>query len=161
MIKYELEALTKENFSREVLQVIENICEEYGLEDHFGTISTALMEFGCLLSDHLGESTLNADFLIQTGGLSVTFHSQDMSLDFIYDYFADTNVHTNDSVFTVTLLTDEIEFNQQNQDFTLLFHVKPYMKEMIEGRENTTHHFSKKSDPKEKIEDKINKSSHQ
>ena len=161
MIKYELEALTKENFSREVLQVIENICEEYGLEDHFGTISTALMEFGCILSDHLGESTLNADFLIQTGDLSVTFHSQDMSLDFIYDYFADTNVHKNDSVFTVTLLTDEIEFDQQNQDFTLLFHVKPYMKEMIEGRENITHHFSKKSDLEEKIDDKINKSTHQ
>lgn len=161
MIKYELEALTKENFSREVLQVIENICEEYGLEDHFGTISTALMEFGCLLSDHLGESTLNADFLIQTGGLSVTFHSQDMLLDVIYDYFADTNVHKNDSVFTVTLLTDEIEFDQQNQDFTLLFHVKPYMKEMIEGRENITHHFSKKSDLEEKIDDKINKSTHQ
>lgn len=49
MYNVELKNITLENAQVDVLQAVENICEQFRMENHFGTISTALHEMLSLM----------------------------------------------------------------------------------------------------------------
>ena len=49
MYNVELKNITLETAQTDVLQVVENICDQFKMENHFGTISTALHEMLSLM----------------------------------------------------------------------------------------------------------------
>ena len=127
MIFLELEKLQEESIQAELLSVIENLCEEYQLGDHFGTISTAIHELADLVLEY-GRAEMNsyqASFIIDTTEISFQIR-QTTNLFSLKKLFSNNN--RDERVFTIVNLANEIEFSDDDQDISLSFHVKPNFK---------------------------------
>ena len=129
MFNFELNDLHADNLQSETLRMLENISEEFQLENDFGVISMTMHELISqiliLSVDKNFESTLN--FFVDAGELSVQIHHSE-SLTSLKNIFESVDINHNTSPFIIAQLSDQIEFNNEDQDITVSFHVKPNLK---------------------------------
>lgn len=111
MITIELPHLTAENALTEATGTIENICEEYSLQDHFGTISLAVTEMLTQVFKYTQntDSEIDINFYINKKDIVAEFNS-DIDLGNIRIEFSNEDTAC-DEVFTIMKLTDNITFS--------------------------------------------------
>lgn len=125
MFSIELSDLDAHQLQREVLAAIEEICFEFHLEDHFGTLSFSIHELLDQIIEHFSDEYSQTDisFYITHEELSVLVHHS-VPLSELKTMIEDGFSEENPSIFTIRKLVDKIEFSNQDQDISLMFHVK-------------------------------------
>ncbi|MBO7629074.1 MAG: hypothetical protein J6S87_03895 [Bacteroidales bacterium] len=73
MYNVELKNITLETAQTDVLQVVENICDQFRMENHFGTISTALHEMLSLMErfSEDADAPFSINFFVEAEKVSV------------------------------------------------------------------------------------------
>lgn len=120
MIEITLSDLNKDNFYQQTLQTIEHICDEYGIENDFGTLSMANQ----MVSDYLESShpyfNVDVDFQIESHEVSMNYTLQ--SGDF--KLLSEDNDNQNTALFVLKSLADEVSFSTDFDTLITTFHVK-------------------------------------
>jgi hypothetical protein len=144
MLYFELSEIPLSNAFEANLKLIEQITEEYSLENYFGTISTATNEFlGVISKTTKGETvTVTAGYILENDTFFAHFDISGTILS-LPTLFEEGKEFT--SIKTILLLIDEISYTTDKKGVSLAFHVK---------QESQTHEFQK---PKEVYYNKINK----
>ena len=128
MYNFELNLSNKSNAQLETLKMVENICEEFQLQDHFGTISMTLYNFiEFLIKTATDEFEVTVNFLIDPDKLSVVVQSS-QSLIRLKEEIQTADENNQQEIYSSVLLTDIIEFREDNTELYFEFHVKPYIK---------------------------------
>lgn len=117
MIELELLELNKQTMYASSLNQIENICEEYCLENHFGTISMANQEVIDYLDGKFDHYELDVTFHIDNDGLSVSYNSRTQIFSGLKAYEQQRQI--------LSCLADELDLSTDNKSLILSFHVKP------------------------------------
>lgn len=120
MIELELTGLNKQTMYASSLNQIENICEEYSLENHFGTISMANQEIIDYLDGKYGSYELDMVFNIENDGLSISYNAKS-------DIFSSLKIYEQQRQI-LSCLSDKFDLNTDNKSVILSFHVKPKLK---------------------------------
>lgn len=119
MIEIELTGLNNQSMYASSLNQIEYICEEYCLENQFGTISMANQEVIEFLDGKFGNYELDMSFIIDNDGLTIAYQSH-------RELFRDLKAYDQQRQI-LTCLADNIDLNTDNKSVILSFHVKPKM----------------------------------
>lgn len=122
MYSIELEQLDKTNVLSKVLGTIESFSEEYGLHDHFGTISFTMTTLMTKLFENSSDyQRADVVFNIETDGVAVDIHAaqdcQTLAAALDSDESAD--------FFAIRKLADQLECSADGRDITVSFDVKP------------------------------------
>lgn len=119
MIEILLTDLNKENFYEETLKKIESICDDYAMDDQFGTLSMANQ----MVCDYLeSQSSVLADVSFRLDGDEVLFEYTLQNGDF--RAFSNAQNDENTGMFVLSRLVDEITFSTDYDTLTTTFHVK-------------------------------------
>lgn len=119
MIEILLTDLNKENFYEETLKKIESICDDYAMDDQFGTLSMANQ----MVCDYLeSQSSVLADVSFRLDGDEVLFEYTLQNGDF--RAFSNGQNDENTGMFVLSRLADEIIFSTDYDTLTTTFHVK-------------------------------------
>lgn len=119
MIEILLTDLNKENFYEETLKKIESICDDYAMDDQFGTLSMANQ----MVCDYLeSQSSVMADVSFRLDGDEVLFEYTLQNGDF--RAFSNGQNDKNTGMFVLSRLADEIIFSTDYDTLTTTFHVK-------------------------------------
>lgn len=119
MIEILLTDLNKENFYEETLKKIESICDDYAMDDQFGTLSMANQ----MVCDYLeSQSSVLADVSFRLDGDEVLFEYTLQNGDF--RAFSNEQNDENTGMFVLSRLADEIIFSTDYDTLTTTFHVK-------------------------------------
>lgn len=119
MIEILLTDLNKENFYEETLKKIESICDDYAMDDQFGTLSMANQ----MVCDYLeSQSSVMADVSFRLDGDEVLFEYTLQNGDF--RAFSNGQNDENTGMFVLSRLADEIIFSTDYDTLTTTFHVK-------------------------------------
>ena len=122
MIEILLTDLNKENFYEETLKKIESICDDYAMDDQFGTLSMANQ----MVCDYLeSQSSVLADVSFRLDGDEVLFEYTLQNGDF--RAFSNGQNDENTGMFVLSRLADEIIFSTDYDTLTTTFHVKTKM----------------------------------
>lgn len=112
------------------LKLVEEICEEYSLEDHFGTISTATQEFlNVIKKTTKGEDvTVSTGYILENDELFAHFEVKGtiISLPDLLEEGKEFN-----PIKTILMLTDDLLCTENKKGISLGFHVKQEVKERI------------------------------
>lgn len=121
MINITLNDLNADNFYQTLLQTIEDICDNYDLLNHFGTISTANQQVVDYVLSNSSIFTINLFISIENDNLSFTYE-WDNSLSDLFNRFPSPD---NQCYEILSSLIDDVDYNVENKNFTISFHVKP------------------------------------
>ena len=113
MYNIELKNITLENAQTAVLQAVENICDQFRMENHFGTISTALHEMLSLMerfSDD-AEAPFTVNFFVEAEKVSVQVLNYRQWQDVQHALDTCSAEDADHSAFTAKTLLDTAEFN--------------------------------------------------
>jgi len=128
MYNFELTLLEPGSAQLETLRMVENICDEFELQDHFGTISMAIhniVEY--FINTSNGEFEIMMSFLIEPESLSVIIHSNSSFMELKED-IQSSNENNKQDIYSSLLLTDVLEFREDDAELYFKFHVKPHIK---------------------------------
>lgn len=118
MLEILLTDLSKVDFYERTLSTIERVCEDYGIEQHFGTLSMTNQ----MVCDFLEKTPhFTADVSFQIDNDSVSFQYTLQSGDFVP--LSKSN-EENTALFVLQSLADEISFSSDFDTLTTTFHVK-------------------------------------
>lgn len=125
MYSIELTDLYSDQLQQRVLGMIEEICEEFHFEDHFGTFSFSMHEIldEIIRNCSIEQSHTDVSFYISYKEIAVIIHHSE-SLSPLRERLNNSQMQEESAIFAINQLVDEIEFSDQDQDFSLLFHVK-------------------------------------
>lgn len=124
MINIPLSDLHKENFYVQTLQVIEDLCEEYQLNNSFGVISMSNQVVADYLQSVDSNPLINVDFQLSNEGLSIFYGVSDQTLSGVISY--------DEKQFGLLRnFCDNIEYDSDNKSFMITFLVKPKLKNVI------------------------------
>lgn len=135
MYTIELNNLQREDLQRESLKMIEHICEEFDLQNDFGTLSLSIHEFidQLLLFSLEKETETSIHFLLSKKEMDIRIqHSENVSA---VKHIIETKKSDSNSVYTMLHLADNIKFDD-DQTVTLSFHVKPDFLHLQKGKAN-------------------------
>ena len=119
MIEIFLTDLNKSNFYEETLKTIESICDDYGIDQHFGTLSMANQ----MVCDFLEtKPSFSIDVAFQIENDEVTFNYLFQGDDF--RAFSENQNQENTGLFVLGTLADEVTFSSGFDLLTTTFHVK-------------------------------------
>lgn len=137
MYNFELKQLDATAAITETLNVIENFCETYKLENDFGTISLAMNDLLILIiensdSENL-ELTINFNLNNQQLAIQIT---SNQTLDNIMPALSNASPENNDqNIFVIKQLIDNISFDAENSQLLVEFDVKPQFIDIQQNRE--------------------------
>ena len=116
MIYLNFPDLDKETLYKRVLQTIEDICAEYTLDNHFGTISVANQEVVDFLIEKLED--FNVEFS--------TFIDND-EIGFCYESYQPIfkKLEEGEHCEMLLILADNLEYQSDYKQLSFSFHVKP------------------------------------
>ena len=120
MIEITLSDLNKSSFYQETLQTIEHICEEYGIENDFGTLSMANQMVSDYLEVNHPQFAVDVDFQIESHEVSMNYTLQ--SGDF--KSLSENGDNQNTALFVLQSLADEVSFSTDFDTLITTFHVK-------------------------------------
>lgn len=120
MIEIVLNNLNSDNCYESTLQTIEKVCDEYGLNNHFSTISM----FNQMVCDYLllSENTfdLNVEFSIFDSELDISYKLE----KFDFSQLVSKKDSENTMLFVMEKLSDSMEISSDNKQLISTFHVK-------------------------------------
>lgn len=120
MIEITLSDLNKGSFYDQTLQTLENICDDYGLANEFGTLSMVNQ----MVYDYLGTNhpqfNVDVDFQIENQEVSMNYNLQ--SGDF--KSLSENGDSQNTALFVLQSLADEVSFSTDFDTLITTFHVK-------------------------------------
>lgn len=138
MIEILLTDLKEDNFYEETLGTIERICDDYSIENHFGTLSMANQMVCDYLMSH---SFLPVDVTFRIDNAEVSFEYSLQNGDF--KFFAQSESNENTAFFVLNQLADEIMFSTDYDVITTTFHVKTkFAIQRAVQRERVISHFA-------------------
>lgn len=123
MIEISLTALNRINFYEKTLQTIEQICDEHGIGNDFGTISMANQMICDYLDSLQNEFTVDVDFRMESHELTVQYSLDNGQ----FNRFASNEDGQNTALFVLQSLADEISFSTDYDSLITTFHVKTKM----------------------------------
>lgn len=123
MIEISLTALNRINFYEKTLQTIEQICDEHGIDNDFGTISMANQMICDYLDSLQNEFTVDVDFRMESHELTVQYSLDNGQ----FNRFASNEDGQNTALFVLQSLADEISFSTDYDSLITTFHVKTKM----------------------------------
>lgn len=119
MIEIFLTDLNKSNFYEETLKTIERICDDYDIDQHFGTLSMA-NQMVCDFLDTKPSFSIDVAFQIESD--EVTFNYLLQGDDF--RAFSENQNQENTGLFVLGTLADDVTFSSGFDLLTTTFHVK-------------------------------------
>lgn len=138
MIEILLTDLKEDNFYEKTLGTIERICDDYSIENHFGTLSMANQMVCDYLMSH---SFLPVDVTFRIDNAEVSFEYSLQNGDF--KFFAQSESNENTALFVLNQLADEIMFSTDYDVITTTFHVKTkFAIQRAVQRERVISHFA-------------------
>ena len=155
MYNIELKNITLENAQTAVLQTVENICDQFQMENHFGTISTGLHEMLSLMerfSDDV-EAPFTVNFFVEAEKVSVQvlnyrqWEEVQRALDTCSVEDADA------TAFTAKTLIDTVEF----RDNGIWMEIDAHVTEDQPDRAQILHTETVKTALKNEIKSDINR----
>ena len=114
MYNIELQRITLETAQTDVLQAVENICDQFKMENHFGTISMALHEVISLMErfSNDAEAPFTVNFYVEEEKVSVQILNYRQWED-VQRAFDTCSVNDADATaFTAKTLLDKVEFRE-------------------------------------------------
>ena len=114
MYNIELQRITLETAQTDVLQAVENICDQFKMENHFGTISTALHEVISLMErfSNDAEAPFTVNFYVEEEKVSVQILNYRQWED-VQRAFDTCSVNDADATaFIAKTLLDKVEFRE-------------------------------------------------
>lgn len=124
MIYINLSNLDESNLYDKTLQAIEDICQQYALENEFGILSMANQEVVDFMLGWSDKFLLDVDFYLNNHQLDIVYRLPNLPAEALNQHLGKCE----DSA--VKLLTNNFEYNSENKCFTLTFHVKPTLRIM-------------------------------
>lgn len=118
MYNIELQHLTIENAQNEVLRAAENICSNFHLEAHFGTLSYALHELLSLMERYSDDQSnaFDINFYIEQDTVSIQIVNY-QNFKEIERCLHNASIDDNDtSAYTFTCLSDRVEFRDDYRE---------------------------------------------
>jgi hypothetical protein len=130
MYNFELTISDATTAQFETLSLVENISEEFQLQDHFGTISMAIhnvLEY--IINSSPEDFGITINFLIEPEKIAVIIRANNSLVKLKQDIqlSQENNLH---DLFSSTLLVDALEFKEDDTELYMEFHVKPYIKSL-------------------------------
>lgn len=119
MINITLSDLDRNTIYPQTLQAIEDFCEEFHLQNDFGTISTANQEIIDYLSNYFVD--YNIEF-----SLSMEGQNLDLEIFSTESVFQELRAYDNADKI-LEKLSDKITISSDNKQLILSFHVKPML----------------------------------
>lgn len=117
MVSIETNKLNATNVTTKVLRVVEDVCQQFGLNKDFGYISLSSQIIAEYLSSYNNTITINFSVYIETETLTLTYSTnQTCFSNFLID-FKETEA--------LRLMSDSIDVSAGNKTLSLNFHVKP------------------------------------
>lgn len=120
MIEISLTELDRSNFYERTLQTLEQICDDYALENDFGTLSMANQMVCDYLSGLTGHYLVDVDFRVDSGDCTVCYSLQNGS----FSALAENANGENTALFVLQSLADEVSFSTDFDTLITSFHVK-------------------------------------
>lgn len=120
MIEVSLTELNRSNFYEKTLQMIEQICDDYAIENDFGTLSMA-NQMVCDFLENTQES-FTVDFYCQIESDGVTF--QYAMQNGTFQQLSQNADGENTALFVLQSLADEVSFSTGYDTLITTFHVK-------------------------------------
>jgi len=118
MIQINLSALQNEDLYPRVLQVIEDVCEDYNLNKEFGFISTACQEVVEHLLGMQKPFSVDLDINIENTEITFLFSSTDPVFQDLMEHYNEENI--------IKDLSDRVDISPENKEVSLTFHVKTH-----------------------------------
>ncbi len=137
MYNFELKQLDATAAITETLNVIENFCETYKLENDFGTISLAMNDLLILIIENSDSKNLELaiNFNLNNQQLAIQITSN-QTLDNIMPALSNASPENNDqNIFVIKQLIDNISFDAENSQLLVEFDVKPQFIDIQQNRE--------------------------
>lgn len=137
MYNFELKQLDATAAITETLNVIENFCETYKLENDFGTISLAMNDLLILIIENSDSKNLELaiNFNLNNQQLAIQITSN-QTLDNIMPTLSNASPENNDqNIFVIKQLIDNISFDAENNQLLVEFDVKPQFIDIQQNRE--------------------------
>ena len=120
MIEITLSDLNKGSFYDQTLQTLENICDDYGLANEFGTLSMVNQMVYDYLGTNYPQFNVDVDFQIENQEVSINYNLQ--SGDF--KSLSENGNSQNTALFVLQSLADEVSFSTDFDTLITTFHVK-------------------------------------
>lgn len=123
MYYFELPELSISEAINANLKLVEEICEEYSLDNYFGTISTATQEFLTVIKKTTKGEEVNVTigYILENDQLFAHFELSGtiMTLPSLFDEGKEFN-----PIKMITLLVDELQYTENQKGISFGFHVK-------------------------------------
>jgi hypothetical protein len=117
MVSIETNKLNATNVTTKVLRVVEDVCQQFGLNKDFGYISLSSQIIAEYLSSYNNTITINFSVYIETETLTLTYSTnQTCFSNFLVEF---------KEIEALRLMSDSIDVSAGNKTFSLNFHVKP------------------------------------
>lgn len=118
MYNIELPHLTIENAQNEALRAAENICSNFHLEAHFGTLSYAMHELLALMERYCDDQSnaFDINFYIEQDTVSIQIVNYQNFKEIERCLRSATIDDSDTSAYTVTCLTDRFEFRDNYRE---------------------------------------------
>lgn len=130
MYNFELTISDPTTAQFETLRMVENISEEFQLQDHFGTISMAIENILEYIIDSSQEDfRITINFLVEPEKIAVIIGANKSLIKLKQDIQFSEENNLQDPLFSM-LLVDELEFKEDDKELYMEFHVKPYIKSL-------------------------------
>jgi len=114
----------------ETLRMLENIIEEFQLQDHFGTISMALHNIlENIINSSPDDFGITINFLIEPEKITVVIGGNKSLIKLKQDIQLSKENNLQETFFSM-LLVDALEFKEDDTELYIEFHVKPYIKSL-------------------------------
>lgn len=117
MINISLNDLNRSNAYVKTLQIIEDTCEQYDMNNHFGIISMANQEIIDYLSSFYNDFSVDFRLDMDNQEMSITYSAMESIFEHLSIYDSDRKL--------IQTLTDNLELSSDNKQVSLIFHVKP------------------------------------
>jgi hypothetical protein len=117
MVSIETNKLNATNVTTKVLRVVEDVCQQFGLNKDFGYISLSSQIIAEYLSSYNNTITINFSVYIETETLTLTYSTnQTCFSNFLVEF---------KEIEALRLMSDSIDVSAGNKTLSLNFHVKP------------------------------------
>lgn len=117
MVSIETNKLNATNVTTKVLRVVEDVCQQFGLNKDFGYISLSSQIIAEYLSSYNNTITINFSVYIETETLTLTYSTnQTCFSNFLVEF---------KEIEALRLMSDSIDVSAGNKTLILNFHVKP------------------------------------
>lgn len=132
LYNFESNALDKKSVLNESFAIVENLCDEFSLENHFAAISLTLQELLTLLIryDKREKTEYFIDTIIESGEVAFQIRTDS------YLKGVEKALFDSEEGIIVMTLSDEIEISEDYSNICVMFHVKPKKVSQMENRES-------------------------